>query len=129
MFFHSGESSLLNSFLNNEAILFVKSCLHFYSNTHKFSNHFLDKKNSQPYKIWQAPKKVCILKAVHVRKNVNMSKRASKIRTVLHIFDWLIFHYFLLLMLRLTPLTSAATSNEKLVNQKLCNTVLNFDAL
>ena len=40
---------------------------------------------------------------------------------MLHIFDWSIFHYFLQLIFRLTPLTSAAKSNEKLVNQKLCN--------
>ena len=42
-------------------------------------------------------------------------------RTVLQIF-----HYFLQLIFRLTPLTSATKSNEKLVNQ---NTVLIFDAL
>ena len=30
---------------------------------------------------------------------------------------------------RLTPLTSAAKRNQKLVNQKLCNTVLICDAL
>ena len=52
---------------------------------------------------------------------------ASKIRTVLHIFD--IFHYFLQLIIRLTPLTSAAKINKKLVNQKLCKTVLILDAL
>ena len=51
---------------------------------------------------------------------------ASKIRTVLHIFDWLIFHYFLLLIFRLTTLKLAAKSNLKLVNQKLCNTVLSW---
>ena len=33
------------------------------------------------------------------------------------------------LIFRLTPLTSAAKSNEKLVNQKLCNIVLILDAL
>ena len=44
-------------------------------------------------------------------------------------FDWLIFHHFLQLIYRLTPLTSAAKSNENLVNQKLCNTVLILDAL
>ena len=43
---------------------------------------------------------------------------------MLRIFDWLIFHYFLQLTFRLTPLTLAVKSNEKLVNQKLCNTVL-----
>ena len=48
--------------------------------------------------------------------------RASKIRTVLHNFDWLIFHYFLQLIFRLTPLTSAEYSNQKFINQKLCNT-------
>ena len=37
---------------------------------------------------------------------------------MLHIFDWLIFHYFLQLFFRLTPLSSSAKSNEKLVNQK-----------
>ena len=47
--------------------------------------------------------------------------RASKIRSVLHIFDWLIFHYFLLLIFRLTPLTSASKRNVKLVKQKLCS--------
>ena len=37
-------------------------------------------------------------------------------RTVLHIFDWLFFfHYFLQLIFRLTLLTSAAKSNQKLV--------------
>jgi hypothetical protein len=36
---------------------------------------------------------------------------------VLHNFDWLFFHYFL-------QLTSAAKSNEKFVNQKLCKTIL-----
>jgi hypothetical protein len=45
------------------------------------------------------------------------------------VFDQLIFHYFLQLIFRLTPLTSAGKSNQKLVNQKLCNTVLIFDAL
>ena len=50
------------------------------------------------------------------------------IRKVLHIFDWLIFHYFLQLNFRLTPLTSAAESNKKIVNQTLCNTVLILDA-
>ena len=30
------------------------------------------------------------------------------------------------MIFRLTPLTSATTSNEKLVNQKLCNTVLTW---
>ena len=44
-------------------------------------------------------------------------------------FDWLIFHHFLQLIYRLTPLTSVAKSNENLVNQKLCNTVLILDAL
>ena len=43
---------------------------------------------------------------------------------MLHIFDWLIFNYFLELIFRLTALTSAAKSN-----QKLCNTVLILDAL
>ena len=51
------------------------------------------------------------------------------IRTVLHILDSLIFHYSLQLIFRLTPLTSAAKSNEKLVNKKLCNTVLILDGL
>ena len=51
-------------------------------------------------------------------------KRASKIRTVFHIFDWLIFHYFLQLIFRLIPLTSAAKSN-----QKLFSSVLTFDSL
>ena len=51
-------------------------------------------------------------------------KRASKIKTVLHIFD-----YFFQLIFMLTPLTSAAKSNEKFVNQKFCNTVLILDAL
>ena len=37
---------------------------------------------------------------------------------MLHIFDWLIFHYFLQLIFKLIPLTSAAKSNENLVNQK-----------
>ena len=46
--------------------------------------------------------------------------------TVLHIFDILIFHYFLQLIFRLT---SAAKSNEKFVSKKLCNTVLILDAL
>ena len=41
-----------------------------------------------------------------------------------HIFDWLIYHYFLQLIFRLTPLTSDAKCNEKWVNQKLRNTVL-----
>ena len=48
---------------------------------------------------------------------------------MLHIFDWLIFHYFSQLIFRLTPLTSAAKSNEKLVNQKSCHTVLILDVL
>ena len=39
------------------------------------------------------------------------------------------FWLFLQLIFRLTLLTSAAKSNEKLVNQKLCNTVLILDAL
>ena len=38
------------------------------------------------------------------------------------------FHYFLQLIFRRTPLTSVAKSNEKLVNQKLSNTVLILDA-
>ena len=48
-------------------------------------------------------------------------------RKVLHIFDGLIFHYFLQLNFRLTPLTSAAESNKRLVNQT-CNIVLILDA-
>ena len=48
---------------------------------------------------------------------------------MLHNFDWLIFHSFLQLIFSLTPLTSAANSNQKIVNQKLCNTVLILDAL
>ena len=43
---------------------------------------------------------------------------------MLHIFDLSIFHHFLKLIFRLTPQTSAAKSNEKLANQKLCNTAL-----
>ena len=42
---------------------------------------------------------------------------------MLHIFDWLIFRYFLQLILRLTPLTSAAKSNEKLKSVHFKNTV------
>ena len=61
--------------------------------------------------------------------NGNLLKGISKIQTVLYIFDWLIFQYFLQLIFWLTPLASAAKSNEKLVNQKLCNTVLVLDAL
>ena len=45
-------------------------------------------------------------------------KRTSKIRPVLHFFDWLIFHFFFFLFFRITPLSSSAKSNEKLVNQK-----------
>ena len=41
----------------------------------------------------------------------------------------IIFYYFLQLIFRLTPQTSAAKSNEKSVNQKLSNTVLILDAL
>ena len=48
---------------------------------------------------------------------------------MLHNFDLLIFHYFLQLIFRLTRMTSAAKSNQKLVDQKLCNTVLILDAL
>ena len=61
--------------------------------------------------------------------NGNLLKGISKIQTVWYIFDWLIFHYFLQLIFWLTLLASAAKSNEKLVNQKLCNTVLILDAL
>ena len=50
-------------------------------------------------------------------------------RTVLHIFDCLILHYFLQLIFRLTQLTTAAKSNQKLINQKLFNTVVILDAL
>ena len=46
----------------------------------------------------------------------------GKSSAVVHNFDRLIFHYFLQLIFRLTPLTSSLKSNEKLVNQKLCNT-------
>ena len=49
--------------------------------------------------------------------------------TFFYIFDWLIFHYCFKLMFRLAPLTSAAKSNEKLVEQKLCNSVLILDVL
>ena len=45
--------------------------------------------------------------------------------TYLNILYLLILDYFL----QLTTLTLAARSNEKLVNQKLCNTVLILDAL
>ena len=55
-------------------------------------------------------------------------KQGPKIRTV-HNVDWLIFHYFLQLIFRMTPLTSASKSNDKLVNQKSCNTVFILDAL
>jgi hypothetical protein len=41
----------------------------------------------------------------------------DKNTAVLHIFDWVIFYYLLQLIFRLTPLTSAAESNEKLANQ------------
>ena len=41
------------------------------------------------------------------------TKGASKITTVLHIFDWLIFYCFLQLIFRLTPLSSVAKSNKK----------------
>ena len=61
--------------------------------------------------------------------DIYLVQRACKIRAVLHILDWLIFHYFLQLIFRLTPLISTAKSNEKIVNQKLCNTVLILDAL
>ena len=50
--------------------------------------------------------------------------KTKQTRTMLHIFDCLIFHYFL----QLTSLTSAAKRNERLVSQKLCNTVLILDA-
>ena len=40
--------------------------------------------------------------------------RASKIRRVLHIFDWLIFHYSLLLIFRLTSLTSARSNKGQI---------------
>ena len=38
-----------------------------------------------------------------------------------HIFDWLICHYFLQLIFRLTPLTSVAKNNQNLVNQNHCS--------
>ena len=47
---------------------------------------------------------------------------------MLHNFDWLFFYYFLQLIFRLTPLTSTTKSNEKLVNQTLCKTILILDA-
>ena len=49
-------------------------------------------------------------------------KRATKIRTLLHIFIGWFFITF-------CSWFSAAKSNEKLVNQELCNTVLILDAL
>ena len=62
-------------------------------------------------------------------QNLNSNQwRASKLRTVLHLFDWLNYHYFSQLVIRLTPLTSAAKSNEKSVNQKSCNTVIILNA-
>ena len=54
------------------------------------------------------------------KKELTRSKSESYLHT---------FHYFLQLIFRLTPLTSAAKSYEKLVNQKLCNIGLIFDAL
>ena len=51
------------------------------------------------------------------------------IKTVLYIFGWVIFHYFLQLIFRLTPPILAAKSNQKLVNQKLSNTVLHCTVL
>ena len=45
-------------------------------------------------------------------------------------YFWLTkFRYFLQLIFRLTPLTSAAKYNQKSVNHKLCNSVLILDAL
>ena len=44
-------------------------------------------------------------------------------------FDWLIFDYFLQLISVRLAWKSAAKSNDKLVNQKLRNTVLILDAL
>ena len=45
---------------------------------------------------------------------------------MLHIFDWQIFNYFLQLIFRLTPLASAAKSNEKLVNQTYATLFLSW---
>ena len=69
--------------------------------------------------------KVRMLKYIHiVETNSNSFSKNSVAKF------WLTnFHYFLQLIFRLTPLTSAVKSNEKLVNKKLCNTVLILDAL
>ena len=40
--------------------------------------------------------------------------------SVVHNFDWLIFHYFIQLMSAEASPKSAEKSDEKLVNQKLC---------
>jgi hypothetical protein len=60
---------------------------------------------------------------------INTSDKDLPVRTSLHIFDWLFFHYLLKLIFRLNPLTSATKSNGKLVNQKVCNTVLILDKI
>ena len=55
---------------------------------------------------------------------ITVKENPRWVRTVLHMFNWLIFQYFLLLISRLTPLTSAAKCN-----QKLCSPVLILDGL
>ena len=84
--------------------------------------------------LWQTKPTVISLPLIYCSVIISCTivifdKRASKIRSVLHIFDWLIFHYFLQLIFRLTTLTSAAKSNKKSVNQKSCHTVLILDTL
>ena len=54
------------------------------------------------------------------------TKGHPRLRTVLHIFDWLIFHYFLQLMSVGLAWKSAAKNNEKLVNQKYATLFLTW---
>ena len=53
----------------------------------------------------------------------------SMLKGIQDIFLIDLLRYVLQLIFRLTPLTSAGKGNEKLVNEKLCNTVLILDAL